>query len=136
MALFEWSDQYSVGVSRMDSHHQKLFDMLNKLHDAMTIGKAMDVIASIIKELLDYTKYHFGEEERLMEQINYVRLEDQKTAHRKFISSIEDYKEQADRGMAAFVSSGVSMLLTDWLRNHIGVMDKKYQEEMNAKGIK
>lgn len=136
MALFEWSDQYSVGVSRMDSHHQKLFDMLNKLHDAMSMGKAMSVISEIIKELLEYTKYHFAEEERLMAQINYARLEDQKAAHQKFISSVEDYKDQADKGLAAFLSSGVSTLLTDWLRNHIGVMDKMYQAEMNAKGIR
>ncbi|HHC24898.1 MAG TPA: bacteriohemerythrin [Desulfobacterales bacterium] len=136
MPLFEWSDDYSVGVAGMDRHHQKIFDMLNRLHAAMLQGKAVDMIGNIIRELLDYTKYHFGEEEKLMERVNYVGLAEQKNAHGKFISLIEDYKDQADKGMGAFLSSGVSTLLTDWLKSHIGVMDKKYQKAMNAEGIR
>lgn len=136
MPLFEWSDEFSVGVSGMDRHHQKIFDMLNNLHEAMLQGKAMDMMGDIIKELLDYTKYHFAEEEKLMERVSYVGLAEQRNAHAKFISLIEGYKEQADKGMGAFLSSGVSTLLTDWLKTHIGVMDKKYQDAMNAGGIR
>lgn len=136
MPLFEWSDKHSVGVTTMDRHHQKLFELLNKLHDAMSQGQAMSLVADIIQELLDYTKYHFGEEERLMEQVGYSGLPEQKNAHKKFIASIEDYKKQADEGLAAFLSSGISSMLTDWLKTHIGVMDKKYQSVMNSHDIK
>ncbi len=136
MPLFQWSKEFSVGVSTMDRHHQKLFDILNKLHDAMSQGKAITVVAGVIKELLDYTKYHFSEEEKLLEKIGYSRLSEQKAAHKKFIESIEKYKDQADKGMAAFLSSGISGLLTDWLKSHIGVMDKKYQKEMNDNGLR
>ncbi len=136
MPLIQWSDRYSVGVGDMDKHHQKLFDLLNRLHDAMTQGKAGSIITEIVDELIGYTKYHFSEEEKLMAQISYSGLNEQKKAHQKFIVSVEDYKNLADKGLTAFLSSGVSAFLSDWLRNHIGVMDKKYQKEMNAKGIK
>jgi hemerythrin-like metal-binding protein len=136
MPLFQWSKDYSVGVTTMDRHHQKLFDLLNKLHDAMMEGKAMAVVSGIIRELLDYTKYHFGEEEKLMEKIKYSGISEQKRAHQKFIASIEDYKAQADKGMAAFLSSGMSKFLTDWLKNHIGILDKKYQKDMNDNGMR
>ncbi|HAO20901.1 MAG TPA: hemerythrin [Desulfobacteraceae bacterium] len=136
MPLFEWKKEHSVGVYEMDRHHQKLFDILNRLHDAMKDGKGMQIIAGIVRELLDYTRYHFGEEEKLLEKIGYSGISEQKMAHQKFISQIEGYKEQADKGMTAFLSSGVSTLLTDWLRNHIGVMDKRYQSTMNTHGIK
>lgn len=135
MPLFEWSKEYSVGVGAMDRHHQRLFDLLNKLHDAMTEGKAATIVAGIIRELLDYTKYHFGEEEKLMEKISYSGIAEQKSAHQKFIASIEDYKDKADRGLSAFLSTGMSTFLTDWLKNHVGGMDKRYQKEMNAKGV-
>jgi hemerythrin-like metal-binding protein len=135
MPLIQWTPNYSVGVGEMDTHHRKLFDLLNKLHDAMAEGKASSMIEDIINELIDYTKYHFKEEERLMEKIQYAGLKDQKAAHNKFIAAIEGYKAQADRGLKAFLSSGVSTFLKDWLKNHIGVMDKKYQQDMNAKGI-
>jgi len=136
MPLFQWTKEYSVGVGAMDRHHQKLFDILNRLHDAMSEGKSKDIITGIIKELLDYTKYHFGEEEKLMERINYSGISEQKNAHKKFITKIEDYKAQAEKGMGAFLSSGMSTFLTDWLKSHIAVTDKKYHKDMNTNGIR
>ena len=94
MPLFEWKKEHSVGVYEMDRHHQKLFDILNRLHDAMKDGKGMQIIAGIVRELLDYTRYHFGEEEKLLEKIGYSGISEQKMAHQKFISQIEGYKEQ------------------------------------------
>ena len=49
MPLFEWDDQYSVGNHTMDSHHQKLFDILNVIHDAARAGRGEEIIE---KELL------------------------------------------------------------------------------------
>lgn len=136
MPLFQWANEFSVGVDSMDRHHQRLFDLINKLHDAMKEGKGSTVVSSIITELFDYTKYHFGEEEKLMERINYIGIAEQKAAHKHFVSTIEEYKAKADKGLAAFIGGGISLMLVDWLKNHIGMMDKKYTEAMRAKGIK
>ncbi|HDN26936.1 MAG TPA: hypothetical protein ENG03_07550 [Thioploca sp.] len=62
MALFDWSDKYSVGVFRMDDHHKQIFDIVNKLHATMKEGKAKEVIGPLMKELIDYTVFHFHEE--------------------------------------------------------------------------
>jgi len=136
MPLLEWSDDYSVGVGELDAHHRKLLDLLNKLHDAMLSGKAKSVIGEILRELTDYTVYHFQEEEKLMEKVEYSELEEHKKAHRKFIVSVGEYNILADKGLEAFLSSGISNFLGDWLKTHIGGMDKKYQKEMNAGGIR
>ena len=136
MALFDWKNDYSVGVFNMDSHHKKLFDIINELHEGMKEGKGAEAAEHSIKELLDYTKYHFSEEEKMMEQVGYSGLSAQKTAHKIFISRIEDFKEEADRGMAVFVSSKLVNTAMDWLKQHILTMDKQYQEEMNSNGIR
>ena len=39
MALLTWTTEYSVAVEAIDKQHQKLFAMLNELHDAMKSGK-------------------------------------------------------------------------------------------------
>jgi hemerythrin-like metal-binding protein len=136
MALFEWKKEYSVGVQVLDKHHQKLIRIINDVHNAMKEGKAQEAVIRAVDELLDYAKYHFGEEEKLMEKIKYAELETHRNAHRLFIAKAEEYKKQADKGLAAFMSLGVSKFLIDWLINHIGTVDKRYQKEMNAKGIK
>lgn len=136
MALFDWNDEYSVGVYQMDNDHKKLFSIVNKLHEAMKDGIAEAAVAGIIKELLDYTRFHFEEEEKLMEGINYPGLSAQKSAHKMLISKIEEFKQEAANGMAIFVASKLVNTAVDWLKNHILVLDKRYQEEMTSKGIK
>jgi len=136
MGLVQWSEAYSVGVGNLDRHHQKLFDMLNRLHNAMIQGKGKDTVIGTVKEMADYARYHFDEEEKLMERIKYPGLNEQRNAHKKFMIKVDEYRKLADMGLEAFLSSGISTFLTDWLKNHIGVMDKKYQKYMNENGIK
>ncbi len=136
MAFFTWSDEYSVGVGTMDRHHQKLFQIINKLHDAMKAGTAKDMVSGILKELLEYTRYHFGEEEKMLESINYSGLPEQKAAHKIFIQKIEEYQKEADMGMGAFLGADIARTVSDWLVKHIAQVDKKYSEAMKAKGIR
>ncbi len=136
MPLFTWSNEYSVGVGSMDSHHKTLFDIMNKLHDAMKQGQAEDRIAATIRELVDYTVYHFGEEEKIMERINYVGIAAQKREHETFVSKMNEYKEKAEKGKAIFTVAEVADTSVKWLREHILGMDKKYEATMKANGIK
>ena len=136
MALIDWKDEYSVGVYKLDSDHKKLFGFVNKLHEAMKEGQAAKTTEGIINELLAYTKYHFGEEEKIMEEINYPGLPAHKNTHEMFISEVEKLKQEADNGMAIFVSVKLVNTAIDWLKDHILQMDKKYQAEMNARGIR
>ena len=47
--LYPWKDEYSVGVSRFDNHHKKLFDIANQLHEMMKSGKGEDVIEPLLR---------------------------------------------------------------------------------------
>ena len=53
MPLYAWKDEYSVGVTRFDNHHKKLFDIGNRLHDMMKEGLGGDQIEQSIRELVD-----------------------------------------------------------------------------------
>ena len=39
MATFAWNESYSVHVRQFDAQHQKLFEIINTLADAMRMGK-------------------------------------------------------------------------------------------------
>lgn len=132
MALITWEDRFSVGSPSMDGHHKKLFDILNRMHDAMKAGEAADRIRGLISELLDYTIYHFGEEEKMMEAHGYSGLAEQKHAHQVFIDKIKEFKEEAEGDMAIFVVSKVSTTAMEWLMEHILVMDKKYEDTLKG----
>ncbi|MCA9557536.1 MAG: hemerythrin domain-containing protein, partial [Myxococcales bacterium] len=65
MALFEWSDDYSVKVPSIDAQHKQLVGLLNELHDGMFSGAGMAHLESVLGGLIEYTAHHFAHEEEL-----------------------------------------------------------------------
>ena len=133
---FVWTDRYSVQVDVLDDHHKKLFDLMNRLHVALLERRGKEVIGEVLNELLEYTVYHFGEEETLMEKAGCPGLNAQKSAHEEFISTLREYKEKHEKGFGAFITTSVMVTLNDWLVSHIGRMDKLYGEPMHQAGIR
>ncbi len=136
MPLYAWKDEYSVGVTRFDNHHKKLFDIVNRLHDMMKDGRGGDQIEKTIRELVEYTRYHLAEEEKTMESIGYSDIDAHKRAHRIFTDKLDDAMIEVDQGKAIFVVIKLSSTIIDWLINHIFVIDQKYLPEMTAAGVK
>ena len=52
-----------MSVRRLDEQHQKLFALLNALHDAMRQGKGQALVQGTLRELTNYTVTHFRTEE-------------------------------------------------------------------------
>lgn len=134
MALFDWSNEYSVGVGLMDNHHKKLFDIINRIHSGVKDKAADAVIGSAIRELLDYTVYHFGEEEKMLAACNYPNMAYHKDLHQKFIAGLQAAKKDVDDGMAVFAATRVMNTSVDWLKQHILSVDKGYEALVKQHG--
>lgn len=134
MALFPWNEKYSVGVREMDSQHKVLVDILNELFEAMQANKSKEILGTIISKLVNYTKTHFTNEERIMERYGYPDLAAQKKEHLAFINKITEYKNDFESGKVA-MSVSITSFLKDWLINHISGIDKKYGPFFNEKGL-
>jgi hemerythrin-like metal-binding protein len=132
--LINWSRTYSVGVSQMDSEHQRLIDIINNLYIAMRSGRSKDAIGTILDELIDYTKTHFAHEEKLMQEAGYAGFDEQKRAHVALVSQVVEIQQKYRAGTA--LGQEVMSFLKNWLINHIQGLDKKYGPVMNKKGIK
>ncbi len=136
MALYDWKDDYSVGVARFDNHHKRLFNIANQLHEMMKQGKGAEVIEPLLRELIDYTRYHLAEEEKAMENIGYSDIINHKRAHKIFTDQLNEAMAEVDAGKTIFVVIKIAKTVIDWLINHIYGIDKKYTPEMNAAGIR
>ena len=134
MAYIDWDDSLSVGSTLMDDHHKRLFDIFNRIHEAMKAGRGGEVIQGILRELIDYTRYHFDEEEVMLQRIGYPQLDMHKGLHRKFVAELEGYEKEIDEGMAVFVATQVMNSSLAWLRDHILKIDKGYTELVEKHG--
>ena len=134
--LYPWKNEYSVGVTRFDNHHKKLFDIANKLHEMMKQGRGGDVIEPVLRELVDYTHYHLAQEEKIMETIGYSDIINHKRAHRIFTEQLNETMLEVDKGRTIFVVIKIAKMVIDWLIEHIYRIDKKYTSEMNSAGVR
>lgn len=129
MSFFRWTEEHSVGLPKMDEHHQQIFSIANRLYEFESAKTAYSSIKTILNELVTCTESHFTQEERLMEQANYSGLAGQRIAHKAFMNNLYEYQHKVEENpdTAIFVAAEAAMVTTDWLKNHIMKVDKQYK---------
>lgn len=133
--MFEWKDSYSVGITEFDNHHKKLVALINELHEAMKVGKSKEMMGSILNQLIDYTGFHFGAEEKYFKLYNYPDQEAHKIQHKQFVDKVSNFKTDFTVGKV-MLSMEIMDFLKNWLIQHISQTDKKYGPFLNEKGLK
>jgi hemerythrin len=134
MALVTWDQSYSVKIAKCDADHKKLFALLNQLHEAMSAGKGKEVIGRKVKELSDYTKFHFSAEEELLEKTHYPLTGPHLAQHRVFVQRVEQFQKDVEKGVLGKAIEAVTFL-KDWLTNHVKQVDQQYSAHLNANGV-
>ena len=134
MHLIEWKTQYSVDIRQVDNEHKHLIGLLNVLFTAMTQGRGKEVLGQLFEKLLDYTKYHFSTEERLMSIHGYPEYTHHKKEHNELTKQVLTFKEQFDKGQAN-ISIITYNFLKEWLNKHILGTDKKFGPFLKSKGV-
>ncbi len=131
----EWDESYSVGISRFDEQHKKLFEIFNALIDSVREERQKEVMGEALEELLDYTVKHFGEEEREMEVHGYYEYDRHKKEHEELASQVKDFRTKFMAGTAPMSVELISFIM-NWLKTHIAHSDKKYGPFLSGKGVK
>ncbi len=127
MKIAVWKPELSVSVKSIDEDHQKLFDLINQLFEAMTKGKGKEIIKSTVEELEKYTIYHFHREETYFRVTNYARGAEHTREHQIFKQKVAEFKKNVLSSDSS-IAPDVLTFLRDWLLNHISKSDKAYEE--------
>lgn len=124
MALMKWDQTLSVQIDSIDTQHQKLVGLLNKLHDSMAAGTGRQVVDAVLDELVTYTKEHFAFEEGLLKKANYPDFMAHQAEHTKLTAQAVELQKNIKNGQA--LTMDVMNFLVNWLSQHIMKVDKKY----------
>jgi hemerythrin len=134
--LVEWNDNYSVGIDLIDGQHRQLIELTNTLYKGCLAGEesARRYFMETIQSTVDYVKYHFSAEEKLMEHFKYPNLLNHKSQHTGFVLKILEDVKSFQSGKK-FVPNTFVRYLKDWILSHIAVMDRQYADYiLNQKG--
>ena len=81
----EFDDSLVTGNEMIDGQHRELIEKINNLLDSCETSKDKLVAVKTLDYLADYTEFHFGEEEKLQESINYPGVNEHKKEHDKLV---------------------------------------------------
>lgn len=135
MSYIDWTDDFSVGVEKIDRQHKKLVEMINELYEDMVGQKALAGQFDMVERMIAYTEYHFKYEEDLMQQTDFSGYASHKIEHEKFVKKVLEVKERL-ANKEAVLGIEIMSFLKQWLKHHILKTDKKYSEHFNSHGIK
>ncbi|HPT50767.1 MAG TPA: bacteriohemerythrin [Accumulibacter sp.] len=123
--LFQWSEEYELGITEIDDQHKGLVDLLNQLHKAIREHRGTTTSRRILDQLIDYTRTHFLLEESLMRVTAYPGVDRHRTQHKELISQIEALQRKMDQESVA-ISFELLHFLRNWLIQHIHESDKRF----------
>jgi len=127
MVKIEWTPGLATGIELVDTQHKMLLEKLNDISEAIEKQQGTDVIIKTLDFMMDYTDFHFTDEEKHMKEHKYPRLDYHKKMHQEFVDTlnkmITEFKED---GATERLAESVNIYLFNWLVTHIKGVDGAY----------
>jgi hemerythrin len=137
--IVSWSDKYATGIELIDSQHHQLVNLTNELYRACLSGgeERLAVFKEAMSRMVDYVRFHFTAELKLLEAVKYPDYNNHKKMHNDLVEEILTASNTYDDGRK-FVPNKFVRTLKDWVFGHIAVYDKLYAAfvaEQKTKGV-
>jgi len=130
--MFEWENDYKIGIPEMDAEHLVLFALINQIEINVNGEKAEDCLSDVLGALLTYVSFHFSREQELMAQHNYPGYVDHVRQHEEFTSTVQRLAEEG-RGGGLEAALRLRGVVLNWLINHILRADADYASFIRGK---
>jgi hemerythrin len=131
--VFRWTEAYRVNIAALDQQHQRLFDAVNELEQALRVGEGNRTIDEVLNRLLTYAGLHFALEESLMERHEFPGLSSHRAQHEAFRRKLLAFLDN-HRAAKAGVPVELLFFLQTWLKGHVLTIDRQYSAFLNARG--
>ena len=135
MTLMAWNDNFSVDVKEIDNQHKHLIGLINEVYKGMMSDHGKTQTGNALERLVDYTRSHFGYEEKLFKKHGYPETKEHLEKHKKLVDQVVDFQREFLEGESS-VDNDLLIFLKDWLTQHILGTDKKYSKFLNDCGVR
>ncbi len=132
--LLRWEDGYSINLNTIDQQHKKWIDIINRLYRAYRSGSTLPNLSGYFTELTEYTDYHFGFEEKYLEDFKTEGYKEHMQEHDRFSRKLNEFKQEFLAGKID-VTYKLMIYLKNWVKNHITKVDIKYVDTFKRNGL-
>ena len=133
-----WSEAFEIGITVIDMQNKELFRLLRDLEQMVLTQCAQYTYTDfvhLICEIREYATYHFYEEEKIMETLEYEALEEHKALHKQFEEHIGSINyTQLEKNPLPIIDE-LRGFIELWIMRHILLEDMKLAPIAKAKGL-
>lgn len=133
--VFTWDESFLTGVAPVDKQHKRLVDLINDMGEIAMSGETADPeeLAAVTKEMLEYAKFHFRDEEELMERsgLDARHIADHHAQHQAFFEESQSLTT-VKRELHPEQTRELLQYLVDWLAYHILGIDQSMARQLRA----
>ena len=128
--VIEFDDNLITGNETIDAQHKELITRISAFVSACEEGDSKVKAIKMLDYLDEYTQFHFNDEEKLQESVNYPELAKHHEKHEEFKSTIQTLYEFLDEheGPNDRFTELVKEKVVEWLFNHIKTFDRSVAE--------
>ncbi len=112
-----------IDDGQIDKDHQELISIANRVLALNKPDEQIEDLKQSIRELYDYVKYHFKQEEIFMQQVNYPDFADHHEKHREIIKKMNHILSHSKH--MNDILNNFRNLVNDWVIRHIRKEDMK-----------
>ncbi len=132
MEAFTWNQTFFTGIDNVDDQHHRLVDITNELGDVMLGTDAMSEgrMQILFKQLADYAREHFHDEEALMRKVGLDarHVDAHVKHHHQFVEQLGTmWRSRASMRNPCEMIYG---FLSSWLAYHILAEDQSMARQI------
>ncbi|HOG19699.1 MAG TPA: bacteriohemerythrin, partial [Salinivirgaceae bacterium] len=132
--LIEKSPELETGINEIDEQHSRIITLVNQLYEAFIAERSKKEIREIIKNLSDFSSYHFSTEERYFKQFGYENASEHQQSHNLFTDKLTKFSKAYQAGKS-FDIKEFMLFLQSWIIKHFGADDQDFVELFIENGL-
>ena len=122
--MIDFRNVPKVAYEDMNSVHAEEVELLNNIEELLEDNTIFEKIDIAVEELLEHTREHFANEERLMLEVNFPAFRMHKNEHDRVLNEFQyillDWRNKKDNSI---LKEYITEVVPEWLQQHIVSMD-------------
>ena len=125
MALFEWKDEYLLGLEHLDFEHKDLFVCINNLYEQCSIQSDGGELEDCLGQLHVRLVAHFALEENTMCEMKNPHYQAHKAEHDRFLEEVTEVVASFGTNPGADHLEAFAIRVKEWILTHITTTDRQ-----------
>ena len=118
-----------LGIGVIDDQHKRIVQYYNNMVNSF--NNDLPRMSQILDELINYTLFHFYNEENFLVAINYTEFAGHKRKHASLIDELKTLAAELRLNDSKEIKEKILSVSRDWIVFHIMIEDSMYVDYYN-----